>query len=119
MSDPWEAWGELAGAAWQHELAIPGASLLERSHRLEEEVDGRYVWVEESLHRSQTGVYLFVRAERRPERADSVTVIPGADADELVTAIRGLLGIDPGRVEVLGRGGIEIGLLPGDAEEED
>lgn len=112
MSDPWEAWGELAGEAWQHTLEVANATLLDTCNFLDEEAAGSYVWLEESLYKTETGVYLFARRERRAGQPDTLRTLVGATADELVKAIREQLGMTPGRVEVLGRGGIEIGLEP-------
>ncbi|HBP17566.1 MAG TPA: hypothetical protein DEA08_07225 [Planctomycetes bacterium] len=116
MSDPWEAWGQLAGEPWQHEL--DAGEQLSAENLLDEE-EGGYVWVQESLHQSPEGLLLFVRAERRAEQPDRVIAIPGTSAEGLLKAIHAKLGMRPGRVEVLGRGGIEIGLEPDDEVEGD
>ena len=42
----------------------------------------------------------------------------GTDGEAFAKVIRKQLGMTPGRVEVLGRGGIEIGLEPDDGEED-
>lgn len=122
---PWEAWGQLANQDWQHELAAPGAELLAEDNSLDEENvtgpegAGTYVWVREALYRQPDGTHLFVRAERRPETLDRLQIVSGG-TDPLVfaKAVRTQLGMTPGRVEVLGRGGIEIGLEPDDGEED-
>lgn len=116
MSDPWEAWGQLAGEPWQHELDA-GEAL--SSENLLDEEEGSYVWVQESLHRSAEGLLLFVRAERRAGQPDRLIAIPGATPEALLAAVQARLGMRPGRVEVLGRGGIEIGLEPDDEVEGD
>jgi hypothetical protein len=116
VSDPWDAWGSLAGEPWQHEVQIPGAECLDASNLLDEEADGVYVWIEESLYKTEAG-FLFVRRERRAERPDTTIVIPGSTAESIVATIRAQIGMTPGRVEVLGRGGIEIGLEPDPGED--
>lgn len=122
---PWETWSRLADEPWQHELLVPGAELLDESLSLDEEGvsgatgEGGYVWVREAVYRQPDGAWLFVRAERRPARADTLQLVNGGqDGLALARAIRAQLGMTPGRVEVLGRAGIEIGLEPDDGEED-
>ncbi len=117
--DPWRAWGELAERAWAHELRAPGAEERSSVESLEEPGPGRYVWVKESVHAFASGALLFVRAERHASGPDVLTPIAAPDPDALVRAIRAGIGMTPGRVEVLGRAGIEIGLLPDDEIEGD
>ena len=119
MSDPWSAWSGLANAAWKHELTLPGMDELTEVQSLEQAPDASYCWVVESVHRTHTGIYVFSRAERREGQPDRRVLVAGASPDELVTAIRGQLGMPPGRLEVLGRAGIEIGLEPDDEIEGD
>ena len=119
MTRPWDAWSELAGSDWKHELSLPGAEELSDVHSLEQAADGSYCWVAETVLRTQTGIYLFTRAERREGQPDARVVVVGATPNELVIAIRGQLGMPPGRLEVLGRAGIEIGLEPDDQIEGD
>ena len=78
---------------------------------MEEDEQG-YVWALESVYRTQTGIYVFTRATRREGEPDQRVVVLGNSPDELVIAIKGQLGMPPGRLEVLGRAGIEIGLEP-------
>lgn len=125
MSTPWEAWGQLANRDWQHSLAAPGAEVLAEDNSLDEENvsgvegEGTYVWVRETLYRQPDGTHLFVRAERRESTPDAIHVVSGGtDGEVFAKAIRKQLGMTPGRVEVLGRGGIEIGLEPDDGEED-
>ena len=75
-------------------------------------------WVVDRIWRLANGSYLFARAVSRPPAGSDaeVTVVPAPDADALVAALRELR--DPGLVETLGRAGIEIGLEPGDEEED-
>ena len=122
---PWDRWSRLAEAPWQHELLVPGAELLDESLSLDEEAvsgpsgEGSYVWVREAVYRQPGGAYLLVRAERRPERADTLQIVNGGqDGPAFARAVRAQLGMTPGRVEVLGRAGIEIGLEPDDGEED-
>ena len=125
MSDPWEAWGALAGQPWQHELSVPGAELLAEDNSLNEEGVsgseglGTYVWAREAVYRQPDGTHLFARAERRPDAPDQLFFVNGGqDAEVFAKAVRAQLGMTPGRVEVLGRAGIEIGLEPDDGEED-
>lgn len=117
--DPWRAWGELAERAWAHDLRAPGAEERSSVESLEEHEPGRYVWTRESVHAFAGGTLLFARAERRDTGPDVLTTIAAPDPDALVRAIRAEIGMTPGRVEVLGRAGIEIGLLPDDEIEGD
>ncbi|MBL4847055.1 MAG: hypothetical protein JKY65_16165 [Planctomycetes bacterium] len=125
MSDPWEAWGQLAGLPWQHELSVPGAELLAEDNSLDEENvsgtegQGTYVWAREAVYRQPNGCHLFARAERRPDTPDQLQFVHGGpDSLAFAKAVRAQLGMTPGRVEVLGRAGIEIGLEPDDGEED-
>lgn len=125
MTTPWEAWAQLANRDWQHELAAPGAEVLAEDNSLDEENvsgvegEGTYVWVRETLYRQPDGTHLFVRAERREGTPDKLHLVNGGtDGEAFAKVIRKQLGMTPGRVEVLGRGGIEIGLEPDDGEED-
>lgn len=119
MSDPWLAWGELAGREWAHTVSIAGQEPLSDVNSLEEEAPGRYAWVEEEVFRTPGGIYLFLRRARREDRPDELILIAGRDPDELVSEIKAQLGMPPGRIETLGRAGIEIGIAPDDEIEGD
>jgi len=120
VSGPSDEWEGVAQRDWKHCLVVPGADALSEVNLLDQADDGTYTWARESVYRTPTGVYLFVRAARTDaDPLDTVTVVSGADEAELVTAIRAQLGMPPGRVEVLGRAGIEIGLAPDDEIEGD
>jgi hypothetical protein len=116
---PWDAWRGLAEREWAHTFSVGAAEELSLVQSLEEDDRGAYAWVEESVHRTHTGVYLFSRASRREGESDQRVVVLGATPEELVVAIRGQLGMPPGRLEVLGKAGIEIGLEPDDEIEGD
>lgn len=111
MTDPWNAWSELANKEWAHTFELAGAEELSETQNLEED-DGVYTWALESVHRTPAGVYAFTRATRREGQPDQRVVVLGATAPALVAAIKAQLGMPPGRLEVLGRAGIEIGLEP-------
>ena len=117
-SPPWLAWGNLAAEDWAHQLNVPGAELLAEANGLDELEPGRYVWFREAVYRTHTNLWLFVRQARCAGVPDEVKLVLGEDPDALVIGIRGQLGMTPGRVEVLGEGGIEIGLEPGDEIED-
>jgi hypothetical protein len=119
VTAPWEAWSPLAGDDWGHAFEVRGAERLGDDEPVLAEEDGVYVWALESVWRTHTGLYLFTRVERRGGADERRLVILGATPDELVTAVRGQLGMTPGRIEVLGRAGIEIGLEPDDEIEGD
>jgi hypothetical protein len=116
---PWDAWSALASADWKHTFAAGSAEELCEVGSLEQADDGSYTWVSEAVYRTHTGLYLFTRAERREGAPDTRVVLVAATPDELVTTVKGQLGMPPVRLEVLGRAGIEIGLLPDDELEGD
>lgn len=116
--DPWEAWRHLAEREWQHVLMVPGAEELARDQSLEQD-EGSYAWVEEAILRTPGGVHLFVRVAREEEGPERVTLQAAADAAGLVATVKARLGMPPGRIEVFGRAGIEIGLEPDDEIEGD
>lgn len=109
-SPPWQAWADVARRPWAHTLTVPGAALLFRAFSLEEPQPGDYLGVREAVYRAQDGGYLFVRAARGLDGPERLTVIPGRDGPALVAAIKQALGMPPGRLETLGRAGIEAGL---------
>jgi len=119
VTAPWEAWSPLAGDAWGHTFDVLGAERLGDEEPTLAEEDGHYVWALESVWRTHTGLYLFSRVERRGGGEEHRVVLLGADPEQLVTAVRGQLGMTPGRIEVLGRAGIEIGVEPDDEIEGD
>ncbi len=116
---PRDAWSALASAEWKHSFDVRAAEELSEAQSLEQADDGSYTWVSEAVYRTHTGLYLFTRAERREGVPDTRVVLAAATPDELVTAVKGQLGMPPVRLEVLGRAGIEIGLLPDDEIEGD
>ena len=115
---PWRAWADLARRPWAHALTVPGADRLFEAFSLEEPRPGEYLGVREGVYRLADGGYLFVRAARASGGPEAITVIPGGDAAALVRAIAAALGMPPGRIETLGRAGIEAGLVGLEDEDE-
>ncbi|RMG15509.1 MAG: hypothetical protein D6731_08270 [Planctomycetota bacterium] len=119
MEAPWRAWAELAGREWAHRFEVLGAERLGPEEPVLEEDEFGYLWAVEEVWRTGEGLYLYARAERRPGRPERRRVLLGRDPAELVRSLRACLGLTPGRVEVLGRAGIEVGLEPDDEVEGD
>ncbi len=117
--NPWEAWRGLAERDWAHAFSVVGSVELSTVQSLEEDDRGAYAWFEESVFRSEAGTYLFTRAVRCEGALDQRVVVLGASADALVAAVKAQLGMPPGRLEVFGKAGIEIGLEPDDEIEGD
>jgi hypothetical protein len=117
--NPWEAWRGLAEREWAHTFTVLGAEELSSVQSLEEDERGAYAWVEESIFCSAAGAYLFTRALRREDAPDQRVTVFGANAEDLVSAVKEKLGMPPGRLEVFGKAGIEIGLEPDDEIEGD
>lgn len=117
--DPWQVWAELASAPWAHRLDLPGAALLAETSGLAQE-GAAWAWSEERVWRLEGGVLLLVRATRRGGgAAEELTVLAAASPDELARRAFDALGRSPGLIELLGRAGIERGLLPDDVIEGD
>ena len=112
MTDPWHAWSELAGGEWGHAIELPGSSDRAEIQYLEEPEPGVYRWVEERLHRTFTGLWIFVLRSRTLEGPEQVRVLCGSNPDEIVVAVRGQVGMPPVRLELFGKAGMEIGLEP-------
>jgi hypothetical protein len=117
-------WGALAGGSWGFALTVPGATLLnpDTSSTLSEDEQGEMVWTEERVYRTPEGLLLFVQLNRRggspgESPREEAIVLSAGSPDELVAVVRRDLGPSPGRVEVLGRAGIEIGLEPGELDD--
>ncbi len=117
--EPWKAWAELASAPWAHRLDVPGATLLAETQGLDQQGEA-WTWSEERIWRADGGVLLLVRAARRGGGApEELLVLAAASPDELARRAFAALGRSPGMIELLGRAGIELGLLPDDEVEGD
>lgn len=115
MPDARGSWGELAEAEWKSEVVCPGAELLTDDPTLEEDAAGRMIWSSERIYRSPTGTWTWVRLRRATgEAGERVEVVAAATDEDLVAQLKATVGLTPGRIETLGRGGIEIGLEPDD-----
>jgi hypothetical protein len=113
------AWGGLAAKPPRAQLDLPGAEVLSESSHLDETEAGLMTWSAERVYRTRAGLYLLARLVRTTASDDEqVQVVAGATPESLVAEVRAGLGMTPGLVEVLGRAGIEIGLEPGDEEED-
>ena len=111
------AWGPLAHRGPACSFEVPGGEELTCDTSLHDD-GGGLRWVVDRIYRLADGGYLFVRAVARPPAGSDaeVLVVPAPDAEALVARLKPLR--DPGLVETLGRAGIEIGLEPGDEEED-
>ena len=111
------AWGLLAQRGPACSFTVPGAEELTCDTALRDG-DGGPRWIVDRIFRLPDGGYLFVRAIATPPAGSDaeVVLVPARDPDALVASLRALR--DPGLVETLGRAGIEIGLEPGDEEED-